>query len=221
MRWILAVALVSLPCLADEAELFVDRGETYVRAGTNAGLDRGTSLEVVVNGKRIGVATVMEAWPAMARVNIDEGARKDASANRRVVLPAKVGGPPPAAPTTPATPTAPPPPPPSSGPRAPLPAGQGALPAPVPAGGPLMGHATWGGVGRWKMVRVFNEGTFKWSRCVLTLLPSNQNYSLADLRDHDQESIAWSNFKPEPGDVEPTSVRVHCAEGDASFPFNP
>jgi hypothetical protein len=217
MRWMIAVALVSLPCLAEEADVFVDRGETYVRAGTNAGLERGTSLEVVVNGKKIGVATVMEAFPSMARVNIDEAARKDTSANKHVVLPPRVAGPPPAAPTTPAQPSAPPPPPPAGGNRAPLPAGQGAVPA---TGWPLQGHATWGGAGRWKLLRVFNETANTWTRCLLTLLPTNQTYSLADLRGHDQESIAWSNFKPEPGDVDPTSVRVHCAEGDATFQFN-
>lgn len=59
-------------------EVFVDKGDHFLRAGRNQGL--GIGAQVVILGerigdteerRRIGVATVMEVWETLARVNPD------------------------------------------------------------------------------------------------------------------------------------------------------
>src|SRR5438132_14177317 len=88
MRTLSLLLLLAAPALAQEIEIFVDRNETYVRAGADLGLQRGASLDVVAGkgGKKIGAATVMETWPSLARVNLDEPARTDKAPKKYVTL---------------------------------------------------------------------------------------------------------------------------------------
>lgn len=218
MRIALAVAVVlSAPCWADDVEVFVDRGETFVRAGSDAGLQRGTSVVVVgKGGKRLGTATVMETWPALARVSLDEAARGDKSPVKYVTVGATRS---PA--VAPPPPSPPPPPPPPSSPgavRRPLPSATGT--AAETTGSVLKGHATYGGAGRWTAIQLFNDSTIDWTECTLLLLPLESRYALAKLVAQDHELIARSNFDNPDFDREPTAVRVTCRQGEAKFPFN-
>src|SRR4051812_19562061 len=95
MRHLFLLALcIALPCLADEVEVFTDRGETYVRAGTDLGLQRGVALDIVAGkgGKKIGTAMIMEVWPALARVNLDDPARGDKAPKKYATVGAKAAG---------------------------------------------------------------------------------------------------------------------------------
>jgi hypothetical protein len=211
MRHALFALLFAAPCLADEAEVFVDRGETYVRAGSEQGLLRGQSI-AVLGAKRaqVGTATVMEVWPSLARINLDDRARSDKSSTKFVVVGAKGEPTPPPPPPPPSSSAAQPPPPPPPPPVAP----------PPPASTGFRGHATFKGAGRWKLLGLTNDTQEKWTRCTVTLLPTNSSYVLPELAPQDRESIAWSNFAPQNYDVEPSSVRVACAQGNATFRFN-
>jgi eukaryotic-like serine/threonine-protein kinase len=68
------------------AELFVDANKTYVRAGQGDGLVVGSTLVIVgapqADGKRaqVGAGTVMEVFPKMSRVALDDAAAKVAGA---------------------------------------------------------------------------------------------------------------------------------------------
>jgi hypothetical protein len=64
-----ALAQAPLP----EPEVFVDRGETYVRMGFDQGLTKGVTLEILSADKHtvIGTAVVMEVWDGLSRVNLD------------------------------------------------------------------------------------------------------------------------------------------------------
>jgi serine/threonine-protein kinase len=87
------------------AELFVDAGKTYVRAGQGDGLVVGSTLVIVgapqADGKRtqVGTATVMEVFPKMSRVALDDaaaqaqGARFAALGDVKVTAAPKTGGP--------------------------------------------------------------------------------------------------------------------------------
>ena len=60
-------------------ELFEDRGEMFVRAGTKEGLTVGSQVKLLGEEKRaIGSASVMEVWDSIARINPDVKARKGA-----------------------------------------------------------------------------------------------------------------------------------------------
>ena len=211
MRLTATIALLmAASALADDAELFLDRGETYVRAGSEQGLTRGTSVTVVAKGgKKIGTGTVMEVWPSLARVNLDQAASNDKTAAKYVSLgekPAAAPSPPPAAPT--GAVAAPPPPPP--------PAAEARKPA---AGNALHGRATYGGAGPWTALQVFNNGSVDWHDCTVTMLPMNASYSLKGLRANDHELIGRSNFSNNEFSGDPTSARVTCREGVGDFPI--
>ena len=53
-------------------DVFTDRGELFVRAGTKDGLKVGIELQLVPAGK----ATVMEVWDKLARIAPDEAGKK-------------------------------------------------------------------------------------------------------------------------------------------------
>ena len=210
-----ALLLLATPALADDGvELFVDKGDTYVRAGSDSGLQRGTSLNVIAKGgKRIGAAIVMEVWPALARVNLDESARADKSPSKYVTV-AKA-----AAPAVP-EPSAPPPPPPAPAAqnelkRVPAVAASPAAP-PSPAG--LKGFAKYAGVGPWTALQVFNENNFDWTHCNVTMMPMASSYFMQYLRAGDHEMIGRSNFSNRDYDGDPTSVRLKCAQGEGTIP---
>lgn len=218
---VLLGSLVASAAVAEEVELFVDRGDTFLRAGSASGLAVGTTVTVLGDKiakteerRRVGTATVMEVWPSLARVALDDAARADKAAKKFVSL-----GPAKAAAAQPPPPPPPPPPAADTG-RKPL----GAAPPPPPsgntAGGPLKGHATFKGAGPWKLLGLFNDENFQWTNCLLTL-PGNLTYKLASLRANDRESIALSNFQQHGPEIDTpqTSVTVKCAEGQARFVF--
>ena len=217
---VLLGSLVASAAVAQEVELFVDRGDTFLRAGSASGLAVGTTVTVLGDKiakteerRRVGTATVMEVWPSLARVALDDAARADKGAKKFVSLgPAKAPA---------VQPAQPPPPPPAADPgRKP----QGAVPPPAPAGntagGALKGHATFKGAGPWKLLGLYNDENFPWTNCLLSL-PGNLTYRLRSLRANDRESIALSNFQQQGPEIDTpqTSVTVKCAEGQARFVF--
>ena len=205
---------------AEPYEVFVDRGETYVRAGTAAGLELGSMVTIwgdliptTTERRRAGTATVMEIWPSLARINLDEAARADKTPKKFASFEPK------RRPGAAAAVTPPPPPPPTPAPAA-ADGGRAPAVAAAPTGGILRGRATFKGAGPWMVLTVWNEETFDWTKCSLSL-PGNLVYSLAHLKAKDHESIALSNFVqqgPE-RDVPRDSVTVRCAQGASKFMF--
>lgn len=210
---------------ATELELFTDKGDVFIKAGTNAGAEVGTELTILGDKianteerRRVGTGTVMEVWPTLARLALDDAARADKTAKKFVALlnGKLVTGAPVKGDARPAK---------GKKEAAPAPAAAGAqapaaAPA-APAGGALQGHATFGGAGPWKLLRLWNDGTFSWSNCSLALMPGNRVYKMPRLKAKDVESVALSNFEwkgPEL-DVTHTFVDVKCAEGSAKFTF--
>ena len=59
--------------LSQAPEVFIDRGESFVRMGTAHGLQKGTTLDIssAQDGKSVGTAVVMEVWDGLARVSLD------------------------------------------------------------------------------------------------------------------------------------------------------
>lgn len=225
----LAWGLFSSVALAQvtEVELFVDKGDTFVKAGSQHGVQVGAEVTILGDKiatteerRRVGVGTVMEVWPTLCRLALDDAAKADKTAKRYIALNngKVVTGAPVKADAKPAKgeargdgkkPLAVPPPPPNS--------------AAASAGGGLSGHATFGGAGPWKILRIHNDGDGSWSSCRLALMPGNRVYKMPRLRGHDQETVALSNFVwqgPEI-DVDHTWVDVQCSEGSAKFTFPP
>ncbi len=195
---LLAPLLLCLAARAQSAtaELFEDRGGTFVRAGTKQGLAVGTQVALAADAqgaKPAGSGTVMELWESMARLSLDEAARK--AKPRYAVLA-------PAAPiATGSSGLTPPPPPPG--------------PA-VLRGPPLQGRVEWGNLGR---IILYNEGATPWNDCELRL-PDESVYRVRHLDGRSDEGILSLKFRKE--DV-PANDRlmVSCDQGDAIFPFGP
>lgn len=200
---------------ATEVELFTDRGDLFVKAGTNHGVQVGASLTILgdrigntAERRRVGTATVMEVWPTLSRVVLDDAAKADKAAKKYVALSQGkvVEAPPEGAPgAAPARPE-----------KAEKPAG-----APPAGAVELKGHATFGGAGPWKVLRLWNDGAYSWSSCNVALMPGNRAYKMPRLKARDVESIALSNFvwKGPELDVTHTWVDVRCAEGSGKFTF--
>ncbi len=218
----LLVGLCSLVCFAEEPyEVFVDRAETYVRAGTANGLELGQQVTIwgdliptTKERRRAGTGTVMEIWPSLARISLDDAARNDKAAKKFAAFePKRRPGtvPPPPLPPTQAPAAGP-----MDGGRAPM---SGEAPARLP-NGVLRGHAAFRGAGPWMVLTLWNDETFEWTKCGLTL-PGGLTYTLPQLRAGDHESIALSNFVqqgPE-RDVPRDSVTVRCTQGASKFLF--
>lgn len=111
---LLVVALTQ----AAASEIFVDRGETYVRMGVAQGLSKGVTLEIVSADEKtvLGRGVVLEVWSSIARINLDAAStafkgRKEArlrAAGRRAAKLAPIAPPPP--PTAAVVSASPPPP---------------------------------------------------------------------------------------------------------------
>jgi hypothetical protein len=79
-----AVLALSLPAFAgskDTAEVFTDKGETFIRAGSRQGLVKGSKVTILGDRigdtqerREVGSASILESWPDLARVSLDSGA---------------------------------------------------------------------------------------------------------------------------------------------------
>jgi hypothetical protein len=85
-----SLVAMPLPALAQDAAkdgpklvgLFVDRGDTFIRAGSAQGIKVGDSVPLLGDKigdteerRVVGSAAVLEVWKTIARVNLDEKAR--------------------------------------------------------------------------------------------------------------------------------------------------
>lgn len=71
------LAVLSLLCAEPSYELFTDKGDLFVRAGSKAGLKVGVEVNLLgEGGKVVGTAAVMEVWESLARLVPDEAAKK-------------------------------------------------------------------------------------------------------------------------------------------------
>ncbi|MHB8876141.1 MAG: hypothetical protein ACYC8T_20825 [Myxococcaceae bacterium] len=180
-------------------EVFADRGDVFMKAGSKSGLAVGNNVTIygdkigdTSERRRIGTATVMEVWDTLARINLDGAAKADGAAAKF----AAAGQAKPAAQAAAAK---------ASGGK---------------AEGALRGYVTFKGFARWKILKLYNQTGFDWTGCTLRM-NDGRSYKLAKLKKNDAESIANSNFvAPGPEkDSDPTSVQVTCTEGSARFAF--
>lgn len=207
---LLAALVPALSFAADDVvEVFKDKGDIFIRGGTNKGVKVGS--EVTILGDRIGdtdeyrsggKATVLEVWGSLARVSLDEEARK-----LKEIKYAKISKAAPArhantanAPSTTAA--------------------AAAEPAPKPVV-TLKGRAELGGIGPAKRITVYNDSSFEWTQCDLRL-PNNKHYSLSNLRSGDQDGILVSRFTQDgvQFDKPLDGLTVKCNEGTAKFVFS-
>jgi hypothetical protein len=202
MKFLLLALLAADP---QAVEVFKDKGDLFVRAGTNRGLKVGT--ELVILGDRIGdsdehraggTAIVLEVWATLARISPDEEARK-----LKDIKLARISGA--AAP-------------------APAPVAKAAPPPkaePAPAGNALKGRASFIGIGPAKRITISNDGSTLWTKCDLRL-PNNKHYVLDVLRPGDHESIVYPRFKQDGTELDrPLDwILVKCEEGQSRFSFS-
>lgn len=200
-------------------EVFEDRGNHFVRAGSEDGVSMGTEVQMVgpadAEGRRplYGKALVMElTGPHLARLNSDakpqaEGALFASFTPEPVKAVEKPAEKPRTTTRRPNT-------------RTPAPAV--AAPAPevaaAPAPPPLRGRAEITGFGPLRRLVIFNRDQRPWTNCDLRL-PSNKHYVLDRLKGGDQEAIAMMKFKQDgtEHDRENTWLNVKCNEGTAQF----
>ena len=168
---------MSATCFAEEPsfEVISERDEIFIRAGTDAGLTVGATLRIVgdqigntAERRRIGTATVVAVAAGRSQVRLDEAARTDPSAHKFVTLEKKTVVPP-------LETLTPPPPPPSV-----------TMIRAAPAGG-LLGHATFRGLSRWKVLVLTNDEARNWTHCTLKL-PGNLAYVMEKLAAGDHEA---------------------------------
>ena len=195
-----------------DAEIFTDRGETYIRAGQLNGLEVGSALEVLDAKSRqpVGSALVMEVWESLSRVSMDSKAiayapLKVARVSRHPEPIAQMQADPlplpePVAPqAVPATP--------------PQPGKQGAW---------LDGQVTMTGAGKGRRVIVKNRSRRDWHNCDVRL-PNGKHYYIGDLDEGDDDGVMLFRFDydttgPEQPRME--GITVVCREGVGRFPIS-
>ncbi len=219
----LVLALSSTAALAagDTVEIFLDKQDVFIRAGTNKGLKVGS--EVLVLGERIGDtneyrvagrANVLEVFETIARVSLDPGAQKVKSPKlAKLQTSAKVERPVAVQPTL----TAPPPPP--RDPPNPK-AWSSDKDESVGQNGLLQGIArkTGGWIGTRIIIK--NTSNIRWNRCDVRL-PDNRHYRIDSLEAHEEDGIMLNKFTQDGvhRDVAVDSVLVQCDEGVGKLPF--
>jgi hypothetical protein len=205
----LVVMLAAASSFADEgvAEIFVDRGETYVRAGTAQGLKVGSEIAIVgptIGGgterRAFGSATVLEVWEKLARVSLNAAAKAEkgekfaqvagaTAAKGPSAKPAELSKPP-DAPQADATPS-------------------------------LKGRASSSGAGKLRRITVYNDGNTLWTNCDVRL-PNNKHYVVPKLAGGASEGIMFFRFEQDgvAYDKPVDSVLVKCHEGTSRFRFS-
>jgi hypothetical protein len=194
-----------------DAEIFTDRGETYIRAGLANGLEMGAALEVLDAKTRqpVGAALVMETWDSLSRVSLDSKAvayapLKVARVTRRPeAVPQAQAVPEPAQPDPYVAPP----------PAAPRPVGQGAW---------LDGAVSVVGAGEGRRVIIKNRSNRNWHGCDVRL-PDGKHYWIGDLDEGDDDGVMLFRFKFEPGvpPIRTEGITVTCREGASRFPIPP
>ncbi len=201
----------------DVVDVFVDKGDTFIRAGSAHGVRVGMNLAIVgpaaeggTERPSLGHASVMQVWEGIARVSLDSTAQASAGARfARLPSKASVNRPPraPKAPPAVAQPTQP------AEPRGPTraPAGAGSTPAAV-----LVGEAH---IRFPKRVAILNKSDIAWTGCSLTLNDGRQ-YSGFHVGPWRDDTVRIGAFIPDLDEV-PTFVDVRCAQGSARFVITP
>ncbi len=194
---------------ASNVEIFSDRDETYVRAGTAQGLQVGQALNVTSkDGKPVGSAVTLEVWEALARVKLDEPAEKFHGPKRVQLGPAPQAEPEEQAGAQPKaedeeTPDAE--------------QGNDDDDSKPVAPGALRGRASAIGFWQGKRITVENASKTDWHHCKLRL-PDRRRYELGDLASHDSEHVMLFRFEGGDGlfsssDKPLDSIQVKCDEG--------
>jgi len=197
-----------------DAEVFLDRGETYLRAGQANGVEIGAALQVFDAKSRapVGTAVVMEVWESLSRVNLDSKAL--------AYVPLKVArvgrmpevAPPPAPPPPAPVVNAPPPPEPTR--SQPAAAGQ--------QGAWLDGTVRLTGDGARRRVVVLNKSNRDWHNCDVRL-PNGKHYVIGDLDEGADDGVMLFRFEWDRGTPPPPqtdSITVTCREGVGRFPIS-
>ncbi len=197
-----------------DAEVFLDRGETYLRAGQANGVEIGAALQVFDAKSRapVGTAVVMEVWESLSRVNLDSKAiayvpLKVARVGRQPEV-APVPAPPPAAPVV----------------AAPLPP-EPTRSQPVAAtqqGAWLDGTVRITGDGARRRLLVVNKSNRDWHNCDVKL-PNGKHYNIGDLDEGEDDGVMlfrfeWDRRVPPPAPTD--AITVTCREGTGRFPIN-
>ena len=208
--------------VAQAPEVFVDRGETYVRMGYSQGLTKGVTLDILPSegGRPIGTAVVMEVWDGLARISLDTAAA--AHKGQRLARARPVAPPPPSAvgqpmviPPSGVAPPPPPPPQPGGG-------GGGLTTAPTPQVAPQRAlHARVqisGGLVDARRFIIYNLDNFDWHGCKIRL-PDGRGYDkMEELRANSDEGIMMFRFEPGMALRDASGlVTVYCAEGAGRF----
>lgn len=194
----------------NQFETFADKGDTFVRAGSNQGLKVGMTVTVLgprigdtEERRRVGSATVMEVWESLARLAFDGDALKETGPRFvKLEAPQKKST---ATATASSGGTAPPPP-----PKAEEPTGAAFL----------KGHAELAGAGPIKRIMIYNDSGSGWNNCDVRL-PTNLRYKMAKLRGGDHEAIFMHNFVQDGVELDRPidHVTVKCTEGSGRFNF--
>lgn len=205
-------ALLLAVLCAQAPEVFVDRGETYVRMGYAQGLTRGVTLDIVSaqDSKPLGTAVVMEVWDGLARVSLDTASL--AFKGLRLARPRAVS-PQPAPPPQRQPDVAPPPPPP------PVVPGPGAPPQQLSPGRALHARVQIsGGLVDARRFIIYNLDNFDWHNCKIRL-PDGRGYDrMEELRAQSDEGIMMFRFEPGMAMRDASGlVTVYCSEGAGRF----
>ena len=200
---------------AQAPEIFVDRGETYVRMGSAHGLQKGTTLEILSaqDSKPVGTGVVMEVWEGLARVSLDTASagfkgprlaktRTSPAVSGNPSLPPNVAPPPPAPGAGGGTP-------PSTAVNPPQLAQQRALHARVQISGGLVDA---------RRFIIYNLDNFDWHSCKIRL-PDGRGYDkMEELRANSDEGIMMFRFEPGMALRDASGlVTVYCSEGAGRF----
>lgn len=187
-----------LMAVANAADIFLDKGDTFVRAGSDDGLKKGAEVKVVgaaVDGNQrphLGAATVLEVFPKLARLSLDASAAR-APAPLFVVL---AGAP--ASPNAPAA-TAP-----ATGPHS---SGKKRFSAEL--------QLQWAPL---KAVVVHNTSSFAWHGCTITI-PGKQVFHQKGVPAGFKREFPLAQFAVEPSAADlQNEVRIACAEGQLTVP---
>ncbi len=210
-------------------ELFMDRGERFIRAGRAEGLNVGARVQVVTAAKgkwreQVGEATAMEVWPHLARLAVEIGPVQPKEAlfgafDPRAKPPRLAARPgrgeleppaPPPAVTTAAT----------EPPKVEPAKAEEPPPPPKPVARTLKGRAWFSGMGPLKRVNLQNNDNVGWNRCEVRL-PTNQRYVFDAIPAGESDVTLLRKFVQDgvEKDVDIDFVTVKCQEGTASFPI--